>query len=172
MKALADSLRRVRELYLDGRVPGATATDGFGRPGSSRSDRYGCDLEGKLVFWIPLVQDACGGAEELILEAWRLLDGCSPGGSFDLFADGAKWEWDGDHGVGRVYECERRPAEIAAVVGKACVLAEAMPEPRRQRFTPSPVPVAPTPSAAVAVVRTMARDAGYVLDPEEERDDG
>lgn len=147
--------------------------DGFGRSGSSRSDGYGCDPEGKLVFWIPLVQDACGGVEELILEVWRLLDECSPGGSFDLFADGARWEWDGDHIIARVYDCERRSAEVAAVIGKACALAEAMPEVRRPRFTPPPVPVeVPAPNVAVAVIRSVARDAGYMQDPEEERDDG
>jgi hypothetical protein len=171
MSALADSLRRARELYLDGRVHGATATDGWGRNGSARTDRYGLDLDGRLVFWEDLINDACDGVGQMEQEAWRLLDGCSPGGAFNLFADGARWVWNGEHVISMVYDCERRAAEIAAVIGKACVLAEAMPKPRKHRFTPVPV-AAPAPNVAGVAIRSTAKDAGYVQDPEEERDDG
>lgn len=148
MKSLADSLRRARELYL------------------ARAHMLGP----QLVDQISLVQEACTGDAELVLAAWELLDQCAPGGSFATYADGGKVTGEGDI-VSVTYAYDRRPSEVAAIIGKACVLAEAMPEPRKQRFAPPP-PTAPVPNVAVAAIRSMARDAGYVQDPEEERDDG
>jgi len=196
MSALADSLRRARELYLS-------------------TEHLVCGIAG-WVDWLELALEAAGGDRGLATRILELLDAVAPGEEcatirlseekmtrwqrqleatgewpppdpstriyevgmvFDFFAQGsiflAEDSPEAKYQGQRCYRLHnRRTAEVAAVIGKACALAEAMPEPPKRRFTPLPVPVAaPVANVAVAVVRPMARDAGFVLDPEEERDD-
>jgi hypothetical protein len=56
-----------------------------------------------------------------MLEVLRLLDACSPGGNFHIWLDGGRLTDDGF-----VYDYNRRPAEVAAVIGRAILEAKRM----------------------------------------------
>jgi hypothetical protein len=73
-----------------------------------------------------LLHDSAGGDGQLAERALELLDLCCPGGtlgSFSIFADGGREVLKSDWTTGYEYSYDRAPAEVAAVMGRACAMA-------------------------------------------------
>lgn len=97
---IVQALRRARELFLDGK-----------------------HRLGGLVMWPELIDEASDYDERLGGKMLKALDRCTPHPfTFLLFCDGAKAIANGDH-TGFVYDYDRKPEEITAVIGAACVKA-------------------------------------------------
>lgn len=83
-------------------------------------------LSGKFrlgeLFLVPdcLVESAAGDSQ-LAGDALAVLDAVSPGGVFSIWADGGRFD---DEAGGFIYEYNRRPTDIAAVIGLAVIRAE------------------------------------------------
>lgn len=151
MSRLSDALRRARELYLAGAHPLLLAPPVVDQAG--------------------LLKAACDGDSELMLTAWTLLDQCAPGGSFSTYADGGRVKVEGDV-VAVTYFYDRRVSEVAAVIGKACALAEAMPREPLRRLSVVPPPPAEVVQEPAVLPQRSRRYTGFVQDPEEEGRDG
>lgn len=79
---------------------------------------------GQLYFHNEALADHCDDPKT-VAAAIKLLDESSPGGNFHIFIDGGQMLDTGD-AIDFVYRYDRRPAEIAAVIGKAIIRAKAM----------------------------------------------
>lgn len=148
MSRLSEALRRARELYLAG--------------------AHTLLLAPPVVDQADLLKAACDGDSELMLTAWTLLDQCAPGCSFSTYADGGRVKVEGDV-VAVTYFYDRRVSEVAAVLGKACALAEAMPrEPLRKLSVVPQLPPEVVQVPAAAPPQRSRRFDGFVQEPEEE----
>ena len=65
-----------------------------------------------------LLEKAAEQDTALVNAAICLLDDCSPGKNFHFFSDGGRWTLGGP-----VYHYDRKPGEVAAVFGRACMQA-------------------------------------------------
>ena len=70
-----------------------------------------------------LLDKSAEGDKALVNAALCLLDECSPGRNFHFFVDGGRWRLGGP-----VYHYDRKPSEVAAVFGRACMHAAELEE--------------------------------------------
>lgn len=99
---LVDALRQARLLFLDGK----------------------CQIGGMLMT-PDLAHKAAGGNFRLASEVLEALDQATPSGmAFSIWVDGAKPNQSADGSVSFTYTYDRKPSEIAAVMGKAIMTAQ------------------------------------------------
>lgn len=97
----AECLRKLREMYL------------------AKEHRTGC------LVWLPeLLTAAADGDANVAFEALEFLDKLSPGGSFGMWLDSPKMVTLEDETFEWQYHYDRKPHEVAALIGRACVMSE------------------------------------------------
>lgn len=74
---------------------------------------------GEIFMHTEALEEIAGENEALLGEVSRLLDQATPGGNFHVWLDGGRLT---DEGF--VYFYDRKPAEVAGVIGKALLRAK------------------------------------------------